>query len=452
MATTIILIQLLIVLALIFIGARVGGIGLGIYGMVGVFILVFLFGLKPGNIPLDVMLIIVSVITATAALQAAGGLDYLVGLAARFLRKHPDHITYYGPLTTWLFCLVAGTAHTSYSLLPIISEIATKSKIRPERPMTVATIAASLGITGSPMSAATAAVISTDLLGGQGIELKDILLVCIPASLIAILVSSFVQNRVGKELVDDPEYQRRVKEGLIDPNETLDVTDETDLAATNPQHKYAKRAVWAFLFGVFLVVLFGSVPSLRPSFTVDGELQRLSMPQTIEILMMSIAALILIVGKANVGDAVKGNIFGAGMNAMVSIFGIAWMGDTFFNGNIEFFKNGIADIVTQYPFLFAIALFFMSIMLFSQAATVRTLYPLGMALGINPLALVAMFPAVNGYFFIPNYPTEVAAINFDRTGTTRIGKYVLNHSFQLSGFITTFVSIGVAYLIITFLY
>ena len=452
MATTIILIQLLIVLALIFIGARVGGIGLGIYGMVGVFILVFLFGLKPGNIPLDVMLIIVSVITATAALQAAGGLDYLVGLAARFLRKHPDHITYYGPLTTWIFCLVAGTAHTSYSLLPIISEIATKSKIRPERPMTVATIAASLGITGSPMSAATAAVISTDLLGGQGIELKDILLVCIPASLIAILVSSFIQNRVGKELVDDPEYQRRVKEGLIDPNETLDVTEETGLAATNPQHKYAKRAVWAFLFGVFLVVLFGSVPSLRPSFTVDGELQRLSMPQTIEILMMSIAALILIVGKANVGDAVKGNIFGAGMNAMVSIFGIAWMGDTFFNGNIEFFKNGIADIVTQYPFLFAIALFFMSIMLFSQAATVRTLYPLGMALGINPLALVAMFPAVNGYFFIPNYPTEVAAINFDRTGTTRIGKYVLNHSFQLSGFITTFVSIGVAYLIITFLY
>ena len=454
MATTLILLQLFIVLSLIFIGARVGGIGLGIYGMVGVFILVFIFGLKPGNIPIDVMLIIVSVITATAALQAAGGLDYLVGLAAKFLRKHPEHITYYGPLTTWLFCLVAGTAHTSYSLLPIISEIATKNKIRPERPMTVATIAASLGITGSPMSAATAAVISADLLGGKGIELKDILIVCIPASLIAILVSSFVQNRIGKELVDDPEYQRRVREGLIDPNETLEFEDEADPqhSATNTQYKYAKRAVLAFLLGVFLVVLFGSLPTLRPSFMVDGEMQRLSMPQTIEILMMSIAALILIVGKAKVGDAVKGNIFGAGMNAMVSIFGIAWMGDTFFNGNLEFFKNGIADIVTQYPFLFAIALFFMSIMLFSQAATVRTLYPLGIGLGISPLALVAMFPAVNGYFFIPNYPTEVAAINFDRTGTTRIGKYVLNHSFQLSGFITTFVSIGIGYLIITFLY
>ena len=448
MVTLLVLFQLFIVLALIFIGARVGGIGLGIYGMVGVFILVFIFGMQPGKVPIDVMLIIASVITATAALQAAGGLDYLVGLAAKFLRKHPTHITYYGPLTTWLFCLVAGTAHTSYSLLPIISEIAKNSKIRPERPMTVATIAASLGITGSPMSAATAAVISTDLLGGQGIELKDILLVCIPASLIAILVASFVQNRIGKELEDDPEYQRRVREGLINPEAEAKVMEQM----TQKPAPHAKRAVLAFLFGVFLVVLFGSVPSLRPSFEVDGVTKTLSMPETIEILMMSIAALILIVGKAGVKKAVSGNIFSAGMNAMISIFGIAWMGDTFFNGNLEFFKSHIADVVTAYPFLFSVALFIMSIMLFSQAATVRTLYPLGIGLGISPLALVAMFPAVNGYFFIPNYPTEVAAINFDTTGTTRIGKYVLNHSFQLSGFITTFVSIGIGYLIITFLY
>ena len=448
MVTFIVLLQLLIVLALIFIGARVGGIGLGIYGMVGVFILVFIFGIHPGKVPIDVMLIIASVITATAALQAAGGLDYLVGLAAKFLRKHPNHITYYGPLTTWLFCLVAGTAHTSYSLLPIISEIAKNSKIRPERPMTVATIAASLGITGSPMSAATAAVISTDLLGGQGIELKDILLVCIPASLIAILVSSFVQNRVGKELEDDPEYQRRVKEGLLNPEAEAKAMEQM----TTKPAPHAKRAVLAFLLGVVLVVLFGSAPSLRPSFEVDGVTKTLSMPETIEILMMSIAALILIVGKANVKKAVSGNIFSAGMNAMISIFGIAWMGDTFFNGNLEFFKSHIAEIVEQYPFLFSVALFIMSIMLFSQAATVRTLFPLGIGLGISPLALVAMFPAVNGYFFIPNYPTEVAAINFDTTGTTRIGKYVLNHSFQLSGFITTFVSIGIGYMIITFLY
>lgn len=448
MVTSLIILQLFIVLALIFIGARVGGIGLGIYGMVGVFILVFIFGLKPGNPPIDVMLIIVSVITAAASLQAAGGLDYLVGLAAKFLRKHPEHITYYGPLVTWLFCLVAGTAHTSYSLLPIISEIATNSKIRPERPLSVAAIAASLGITGSPVSAATAAIISADLLGGKGIELKDILIICVPASLIAILVASFVQNRIGKELVDDPEYRRRVKEGIINPEQDAKNMEQME-EHPNPRAKYS---VIAFLVAVVMIVIFGSVPSLRPSFMVDGETVRMGMPETIEVVMMAMSTVILLVGKAKVQDAVKGSVFGAGMNAMVGIFGIAWMGDTFFNGNLSFFKEHIAGIVTQYPFLFAVALFFMSIMLFSQAATVRTLYPLGIGLGIAPLALVAMFPAVNGYFFIPNYPTEVAAINFDRTGTTRIGRFVINHSFQLAGFITTFVSIGVGYLVITFLY
>ncbi len=367
MATAIILLQLAIVLALIFIGARVGGIGLGIYGMVGVFILVFFFGLKPGNLPIDVMLIIVSVITAAAALQAAGGLDYLVGLAAKFLRKHPNHITYFGPLTTWLFCIVAGTAHTSYSLLPIISEIATNSKIRPERPLSVSTVAASLGITGSPVSAATAAVISTDLLGGAGIELKHILLVCIPASLIAILVAAFIQNRIGKELNEDEIYQQRVKEGIINPEKDSKLIDEM-IKNPNPRAKYA---VLAFIFGVLMVVIYGSIPSIRPSFMLDGEMHRVSMPEIIEIIMMSVAALILLVGKAKVGDAIKGNVFGAGMNAMVAIFGIAWMGDTFFNGNIAFFKEYIANVVSQYPFLFAIALFIMSIMLFSQAATVR---------------------------------------------------------------------------------
>lgn len=447
MGTALILLQFAIVLALIFKGARVGGIGLGIYGMVGVFILVFVFGMKPGNLPIDVMLIIVSVITAAAALQAAGGLDYLVGLAAKFLRKHPTHITYFGPLTTWLFCLVAGTAHTCYSLLPIISEIATNSKIRPERPLSVATIAASLGITGSPVSAATAAIISTDLLGGAGVELKDVMMICIPASLIAILVAAFVQNHIGKELVDDEVYKERVAKGIIDPEHDSKLIDEM---IKNPTPR-AKYAVVAFLLGVLMVVVFGSVPSLRPSFMVDGMLHRVTMPETIEIVMMSVAALILVVGKANVHDAVKGNVFGAGMNAMVAIFGIAWMGDTFFNGNLAFFKEHIANVVTQYPFLFAIALFFMSIMLFSQAATVRTLYPLGIGLGIAPLALVAMFPAVNGYFFLPNYPTTVAAINFDRTGSTHIGRFVVNHSFQVAGFITTFVSIGVGYLIIQFM-
>ena len=441
MATLFILLQLAIVLAMIFIGAKVGGIGLGIYGMVGVFILVFIFGLKPGSIPIDVMLIIVSVITASAALQAAGGLDYMVNKAAWFLRKHPSRITFFAPLVTWLFTHLAGTAHTCYTLLPIISEIARKEKVRPERPISVATIAASLGCTGSPVSAATAAILSKELLGDKGIGMTEILMVTIPASVIAILVASLVQNYVGKPMEKDPEYQRRLSEGLLDAEEET----ASEMKAENP---HAKWAVLAFLLGVILVVLFGLIPELRPS--IDGH--PLDMSTTIEIIMMSIAALILLVGKADVREAMKGNVFASGMNAMVSIFGVAWMGSTFFMGHQEVIMGSVEGVFTTYPLLFAIPLFLFSIMLFSQAATVKTLFPVGLLMGVPPLVLLVLFPAVNGYFFLPNYPTEVAAIGFDRTGTTRVGKYVVNHSFQLSGWITTFVSIGVGYLIISFLY
>ena len=430
--------ELAVVLAMIFIGARVGSIGLGMYGMVGVFLLVFVFGMEPGNIPIDVMLIIVAVITASSALQAAGGLDYMVEAAARFLRKHPSHITFYAPLTTWLFCILAGTAHTSYALLPIISEISLKAKIRPERPLSVAAIAASLGITGSPVSAATAAILSQSLLGAHGVGMSQILVVTIPSSLVAILVAALVQNFIGKPLEHDPEYQRRLQAGHLEEE------DETEKKTVNPR---AKWAVLVFLLGVVLVVLFGSFPSLRPAFNGSP----ISMNSAIEIIMMSIAAIILLVGKADVKKAVKGNVFSAGMVAMVSIFGIAWMGSTFFEGNKDLIIGAVGGLFTQWPMLFAIPLFLMSIMLFSQAATVKTLYPVGLALGIPPMILLALFPAVNGYFFLPNYPTQVAAIGFDRTGTTKIGKYVINHSFQLAGFITTVVSIGLGYLIIQFL-
>lgn len=441
MATLLIFLQLAIVLAMIFIGAKIGGIGLGIYGMVGVFILVFGFGLEPGAIPIDVMLIIVSVITASSALQAAGGLDYMVNVAARFLKKHPSRITFYAPLVTWFFSHVAGTAHTCYALLPIISEIAHRDKVRPERPLSVATVAASLGCTGSPVSAATAAVVSQILLGDKGIGMKDILIVTIPASIIAILVASLVQSYVGKPLVEDAEYQRRLREGVLDAKE--EVSEEIKI--DNPR---AKWAVLVFLFGVLLVVLFGMFPELRPSFNGTP----LAMNTTIEVVMMSIAALILLVGKADVGKAASGNVFASGMNAMVSIFGVAWMGSTFFEGHHEVILGSVEGVFTTYPLLFAIPLFVFSIMLFSQAATVKTLFPIGLAMGVSPLMLLVLFPVVNGYFFLPNYPTEVAAIGFDRTGTTRVGKYVVNHSFQLSGFITTFVSVAVGYLIVMLLY
>ena len=436
-----IILQLLIVLTMIFVGAKVGGIGLGIYGMVGVFILVFVFGLAPGTIPIDVMLIIVSVITASSALQAAGGMDYMVNVAVRFLKKHPSRITFLAPLVTWLFTLMTGTAHTCYALLPIISEIARKEKVRPERPMSIATIAASLGCTGSPVSAATAAIISVELLGANGIGLKNVLMVTIPASIIAILVASLVQRHVGKSLEKDPEYQRRLKEGCF----ADDAEGEEDIRHANP---YARRAVLAFLFGELLVLLLGIFPSLRPSFNGAP----LNMSSVIEMVMMSVAGLILLVGKADVRMAMQGNVFASGMNAMVSIFGVAWMGSTFFEGHHAAILSSVEGTFEAYPLLFVLPLFVFSIMLFSQAATAKMLYPVGLAMGVPPLMLLVVFPAVNGYFFLPNYPTEVAAIGFDRTGTTRIGKYVINHSFQLSGFITTSVSIAVGYLIVTFLY
>lgn len=435
-------IELLIVLLAIFVGARVGGIGLGIFGMMGLGVLVFGFGLTPGNPPIDVMLIIVAVITAAATLQAAGGLDYLVKVAEKILRKNPAMITFLAPVVCYFFTLFSGTGHIAYSLLPIISEIATDSKVRPERPLSISVIASQQAITASPISAATAALLSAELLGDKGVTLGNILMVCIPATLVGVIVGAIAVSFMGVPLEKDPEYLRRLREGVLDAEGKSEETLSPQAA------KRAKTSVIIFLIGVLSIVLFGSIDSLRPTFTVNGQLVKLGMTQVIEIVMMSTSGLMLIFAKADINKAVKGSVFIAGMQAVIAIFGIAWMGDTFFAGNIEFFKTHIEQIVTQYPFLFSVALFVMSVLLFSQAATVRTLYPLGIALGIHPMAMVAMFPAVNGYFFIPNYPTVVAAINFDRTGTTRIGKYVLNHSFQLPGFVATIVAIAVGYLII----
>ena len=437
-------VQFLVVLFAIFIGARVGGIGLGVFGMIGLGILVFGFGLKIGKPPVDVMLMIVAVITAAAALQGAGGLDYLVKIAEKILRRNPAMITIVAPIVCYIFTLFSGTGHIAYSLLPIISEIAIESKIRPERPLSISVIASQQAITASPISAATSALLTAELLGGKGIELSDILIIAIPATLLGVIVGAIVMSFVGIDLEKDSRYQEFLKKQQ-DKNITAEVS-------TSEINSGAKTAVVLFLLGVLGIVVFGSVPSLRPSFIQeDGSVSVLGMAEVIEIIMMSVGGLILVFSKTDVTKVVKGSVFLAGMQAVIAIFGIAWLGDTFFQGNIDFFKTNIEHIVKEYPFLFAGALFIMSIFLFSQAAPVRTLYPLGISLGIPPMMLVMMFPAVNGYFVIPNYPTLVAAINFDRTGTTRIGKYVLNHSFQIPGFVATIVALAVGYLLISIL-
>ncbi|WP_311326407.1 anaerobic C4-dicarboxylate transporter [Capnocytophaga sputigena] len=438
--------ELLVVLLVIFIGARVGGIGLGIFGMIGLGILVFGFGLKPGDAPTDVMLIIVAVITAAAALQAAGGLDYLVKVAEKILRKNPAMITFLAPIVCYFFTFFSGTGHIAYSLLPIISEIATDSKVRPERPLSISVIASQQAITASPISAATAALLSAELLGSKGITLGNILTVCVPATLIGVIVGAIVVNFIGVPLEKDPEYLRRLKEGLLQKEE------KSAIQISEKDQQRAKISVIIFLIGVFSIMLFGFIDALRPSFMIDGKLQKMEMTHVIEIIMMTVAGLILIFTRIEVNKVIKGSVFLAGMQAVIAIFGIAWMGDTFFDGNAKFIEDNIENIVTHYPFLFAIALFVMSILLFSQSSTVKTLYPMAVTtLHLPALSLIAMFPAVNGYFFIPNYPTVVAAIDFDRTGTTRIGKYVLNHSFQIPGFVSTIIAIAVGYFIIMFM-
>ena len=428
------LIQLLFVLICIIVGARIGGVGLGVMGGLGVAILTFVFGLEPTTPPIDVMLMIAAVISAAGAMQAAGGLDFLVKVAEKILRRHPQYVTLLAPLVTYTFTFLAGTGHVAYSVLPVIAEVARETKIRPERPLGIAVIASQQAITASPISAATVALLG--LLAGFDITLFDILKITIPATLIGVIVGAFASMKVGKELVDDPEYQRRLKSGELD-NSHVELNDIKNLFS-------AKLSVILFIAATVLIVLFGSIPSLRPTF--DG--RTLGMPSLIEILMLTTAAVILLVTKTSGAKAAQGSVFSAGMQAVIAIFGVAWMGDTFINGNITQLTGSIESIVTEMPWLFGVALFVMSILLYSQAATVRAIMPLGIALGLNPMLLIALFPAVNGYFFIPNYPTVVAAINFDRTGTTKIGKYILNHSFMMPGLVATIVAIGVGILVI----
>ena len=433
------LLQLLFVLVAIIIGARLGGIGLGVLGGLGLAVLTFVFGLEPTSPPIDVMLMIVAVIAAASCMQAAGGLDLMVKWAEKLLRKNPSKITLLSPLVTYIFTFIAGTGHVAYSVLPVIAEVATETKIRPERPLGIAVIASQQAITASQISAATVALLSMQ--SGYHISLMDILMISVPCTLIGVLAGAFCSLHVGKELAEDPEYLRRIANG--------EFTSDQYRTKGVENHRAALLSVVIFIAATIGIVLFGSMTELRPWFSLpDGSSRQMQMAHIIEILMLSAAALILLVTRTDGIKAVQGSVFSAGMQAVVAIFGIAWMGDTFIGGNMAELKGSIEHIVTEMPWLFGLALFVMSILLFSQAATIRAMLPLGIALGISPYMLIALFPAVNGYFFIPNYPTVVAAINFDRTGTTHIGKYVLNHSFMMPGLVATGVSVALGLLMI----
>lgn len=423
--STMFLVQFAIVLLCILVGARVGGIGLGVFGGLGLAILSFGFGLKPAGLPIDVMFMIMAVVSAAAAMQAAGGLDYMIKIATNILRRNPKHITFIAPLVTWTFTVLAGTGHVAYSVLPVIAEVSRHSGIRPERPLSMAVIASQFAIVASPIAAAVVAVVA--FLEPQGIHLGDVLMVTIPSTLAGILLACVFVNKMGKELKDDPEYQRRLK----DPK-YADTFNSTASSTEIEVSKTAKISVSLFLFGALLVVLMGAVPSLRPVF--DGK--PMGMAHTIEIIMLSIGALIIFTCKPDSTEITKGSVFHAGMRAVIAIFGIAWLGDTLMQAHIDEVKDLVKGLVETAPWAFAFALFVLSVLVNSQGATVATLFPLGIALGIPAPVLIGVFVAVNGYFFVPNYGPIIASIDFDTTGTTKIGKYIFNHSFMLPGLLS----------------
>ena len=429
--TLAIVLQFIVVLAAIWMGARSSGVGLGLWGAVGLMVLVAGFGINPTSPPIDVMLIILAVIMAASVMEAAGGIDFLVRIAERVIRANPKYVTLVAPLTTWTFSFVAGTGHIVYPLLPVIYETAHRSGIRPERPMAVATIASQQAITASPVAAATAAMIG--LFAEKGLTqwgLPQILMVCVPATLTGVIAAAIVSMFLGKDLKDDPEYQARLASGQI-PAPQAD-------ASHTPLKPGARLSAFIFLAGVALVVLFGFFPNLRQ---LPGAKSPLAMPIVIEILMMSVAAIMLLVTKVAVDEVPKTATLRAGVVAVIGIFGLAWLGDSFIAANKDVIVPAIGDWAKVAPWTFAFGLFLSSVLLYSQAATTRALMPLGLALGIPPQFLIAMFPSVNGYFFIPTYGSLIAAINFDLSGTTKIGKYVLNHSFMIPGLVATTVAV-----------
>ena len=435
-------IELIILLSCIVIGARLGGIALGTVAGIGLLVFVFFFGLPPGGPPGSVLGMIIAVITALATMQAAGGLDYLVSVAERIMRKRPQYITFVAPIVTYLLVFASGTAHVIYALLPVIAEVARNGKIRPERPLSISVIAGFQGVIASPISAATVAMLGFLLL--QGISLPRLLAITIPSTFLGVVIGALSVAWRGKNLDVDPEYLKRLETGEVKPPQQQVAIEEKNLGR-------ARGSMLLFLLGIIAVVLIGIFPNLRPAYEVaNGDTDQVNMGMAIMIVMIAIAGLILIVFKASPEAALKGTIMRSGITAIICILGISWLGSSFFEGNRGYIVGGIESIVQVYPWTFAIGMFVLSTMLFSQAATVAILMPVGVALNVPAWTLAALYPAANGIFFLPTYGTLLAAVSFDQTGTTKIGKYLLNHSFMLPGLVTITSTIIIALLLSKF--
>ncbi|RKQ38266.1 anaerobic C4-dicarboxylate transporter [Enterobacter sp. R1(2018)] len=444
-------IEFIVIILCLLVGTRFGGMGLGLISGIGLFILTFIFGLEPGKPPVDVMLTILAVIGCAATLQTAGGLNVMMQFAERLLRKHPQHITLLAPFTTWTLTFLCGTGHVVYTMFPIISDIALKKGIRPERPMAVASIASQMAITASPVSVAVVSLVSI-LAAGHGIGrawgILEILSVSVPASLFGVLIAALWSLRRGKDLADDPEFQAKI----ADPKqrEYIYGSSETLMNQTFPKQAY--WSTWIFFAGILVVVLLGAMPQLRPAFDVKGVMTPLSMNLAIQMMMLIAGAVMLIVCKVNATTISNGAVFKAGMVAIFSVFGVAWMSDTFFQAHLEELKIALQGVVQSHPWTYAIVLFLVSKLVNSQAAALTAVAPMGLMLGVEPKMLIAFFPASYGYFVLPTYPSDLACIGFDRSGTTRIGRFIINHSFILPGLIGVSCACAASYLLVMMLF
>ena len=476
------ILQLCIVLLALYVGSRYGSLALGAISGIGLALLVFGFGLKPGNPPTDVIYIIIAAVTCAGILQASGGMDWLIQIAERLLRKHPDRITFLAPLCTFFLTVLVGTGHVVYTLMPIIVDIAIKKGIRPERPCGVASIASQVGITCSPIAAAVVAFVTISNANGFDVTIPGVLMISIPACLCGLMAAAACSYHRGLDLDKDPEFQKK----LQDPVQRQYIYGDSATTLDKEIPASAKRAVYVFLAALCVIVMFAAFPDLLPEyktvkatsgaedltlisgvtitakelakagvvvsgFTEHGMVD-LKMNIVIQIVMISAAALMIIFCKAQPKKAVAGPVWQSGMVAVVAIYGIAWLADTYFSNYMDQMQLMLEDVVREYPWSIALVFFLVSVLINSQGAVVVAMLPLAYSLGISGVVLLGVLPSVYGYFFIPNYPSDIATVNFDRTGTTVIGKYLLNHSFMMPGLVCVTVSTIVAYLLTMIFY
>jgi len=439
------IIQLLIVLAALYVGSRYGSLALGAISGLGLAILVFGFGMKPGTPPTDVIYIIIAAVTCAGILQASGGMDWLIQLAEKLLRKHPERITILAPLCTFFLTVLVGTGHVVYTLMPIIVDIAIKKGIRPERPCGVASVASQVGITCSPIAAAVVAFVTISNANGYGVSIPQVLMVTIPACLIGLLFAALASYHRGKDLDKDPDFQKRISDPAV--RDYVYGSEATTLDKVID--KNAKRAVYIFLCAILVIVGLAFCQMVMSKEALE-KLPKMNI--AIQIIMLSATALMIIISKVDLKKAAAGTVWRSGMVAVVAIYGIAWMADTYFGNYMDQIKEMLTGLVTQYPWSIAVVFFLVSVLINSQGAVVVAMLPLAYSLGIPGPVLLGVLPSVYGYFFIPNYPSDIATVNFDRTGTTVIGKYLLNHSFMMPGLVSTIIATIVGYVMTTMLF